>query len=37
MFFAAMMLLQLIWVRTKMPETKGKKLEEIELELINDQ
>ncbi len=36
MFFAVMMLLQLIWVRTKMPETKGKKLEEIELELLND-
>ena len=33
MFFAVMMLLQLIWVRTKMPETKGKKLEEIETEL----
>ncbi len=33
MFFAVMMFLQLIWVRTKMPETKGKKLEEIELEL----
>ena len=33
MFFAAMMLLQLIWVRTKMPETKGKKLEDIEAEL----
>ena len=35
-FFAGMMILQLIWVRTKMPETKGKKLEEIEVELIND-
>jgi len=35
-FFAGMMILQLIWVRTKMPETKGKKLEEIEAELIND-
>lgn len=34
MFFAGMMLLQLIWVRTKMPETKGKNLEEIELELM---
>lgn len=34
MFFAGMMLLQLIWVRTRMPETKGKKLEEIELDLI---
>ena len=35
LFFAGMMLLQLIWVRVKMPETKGKKLEEIELELSN--
>ncbi len=35
MFFAIMMFLQLIWVRTKMPETKGKKLEDIELELTN--
>ncbi len=34
MFFAGMMVLQLIWVRTIMPETKGKKLEEIERELI---
>ena len=31
-----MMIFQLIWVRTKMPETKGKKLEEIESELINN-
>jgi sugar porter (SP) family MFS transporter len=36
LFFAIMMLLQLIWVRTRMPETKGKKLEDIELELINN-
>ncbi len=35
MFFAVMMVLQLIWVRTKMPETKGKNLEEIEMELLN--
>ena len=34
LFFAAMMVLQLVWVLTKMPETKGKKLEEIELELL---
>jgi len=33
LFFAVMMVVQLIWVRTKMPETKGKKLEDIELEL----
>lgn len=35
LFFAGMMFLQLIWVRTKMPETKGKKLEQIELELLD--
>ncbi|GAA5482486.1 MFS transporter [Haloferula sargassicola] len=29
-FFAAMMLLQLLWVRFMMPETKGRSLEEIE-------
>lgn len=28
-FFAFMMFIQLIWVRYKMPETKGKSLEEI--------
>ncbi len=33
-FFAFMMGLQLIWVTTKMPETKGKGLEELEDELI---
>jgi len=33
LFFAFMMMLQLLWVRTKMPETKGKNLEEIEQEL----
>ncbi len=36
LFFACMMFLQLLWVLTKMPETKGKKLEEIELELITE-
>lgn len=30
-FFALMMLLQLIWVKTLVPETKGKRLEEIDL------
>ncbi len=34
LFFAVMMLLQLLWVRLKMPETKGKNLEEIEMELL---
>lgn len=33
-FFSVMMLLQLIWVLTKMPETKGVSLEEIEERLI---
>ncbi|MFB9210937.1 MFS transporter, partial [Echinicola jeungdonensis] len=33
-FFAVMMILQLIWVATKMPETKGKSLEEIQQDLI---
>jgi sugar porter (SP) family MFS transporter len=33
-FFAFMMVLQLIWVLTKVPETKGKSLEQIERTLI---
>lgn len=32
-FFAFMMVLQLIWVATKMPETKGRSLEEIQQDL----
>ena len=32
-FFAFMMVLQLIWVLTKVPETKGKTLEQIQDEL----
>ncbi len=32
-FFAVMMLLQLIWVLTKMPETKGISLEDLEKKL----
>jgi len=35
-FFAAMMVLQLIWVFTKMPETKGRSLEEIQKEFIKE-
>lgn len=34
-FFAAMMVLQLIWAFTKMPETKGVSLETLEKELID--
>ena len=33
-FFAGMMVLQLIWVLTKMPETKGISLEALEAKLI---
>lgn len=32
-FFAAMMLLQLLWVAMRMPETKGRSLEQIQREL----
>lgn len=35
-FFALMMVLQLLWVAFKMPETKGKSLEEIQKELLKD-
>ncbi len=35
-FFAFMMILQLIWVLTKMPETKGVSLEDLEKKLIKD-
>jgi MFS transporter, SP family, arabinose:H+ symporter len=34
-FLAGMMVLQLIWVLTKMPETKGVSLEELEQQLID--
>lgn len=34
-FFAVMMLLQLIWVLTKMPETNGVSLEQLEKKLTN--
>lgn len=33
-FFAFMMVLQLVWVLTKVPETKGVSLEELERKLI---
>lgn len=40
-FFAFMMVLQLVWVLTKVPETKGVSLEELEKKLVkpdpNDQ
>lgn len=32
-FFCGMMILQLLWVRFKMPETKGRSLEEIQNDL----
>jgi len=35
-FFAFMMVLQLIWVLTKVPETKGASLEELEKRLIKE-
>lgn len=35
-FFAFMMVLQLLWVFTKMPETKGRSLEEIQQEFIKE-
>jgi len=35
-FLAFMMVLQLIWVLTKMPETKGVSLEELEKKLVKD-
>ena len=34
-FFAFMMALQLVWVLTKVPETKGVSLEELERRLVN--
>ncbi|HEV7331458.1 MAG TPA: sugar porter family MFS transporter [Flavisolibacter sp.] len=33
-FFAFMMVLQLVWVLTKMPETKGVSLEDLEKKLV---
>ncbi len=33
-FFAFMMILQLLWVLTKMPETKGVSLEDLEKKLV---
>ena len=35
-FFCAMMVLQLIWALTKMPETKGVSLEELSKELVKE-
>ena len=34
-FFAFMMVMQLVWVLTKVPETKGISLEELEKKLMN--
>jgi hypothetical protein len=33
-FFAIMMVMQLVWVLTRMPETKGVSLEQLEKDLI---
>ena len=35
-FFAFMMVLQLIWVLTKVPETKGISLEDLEKKLVQE-
>jgi sugar porter (SP) family MFS transporter len=35
-FFAGMMVLQLVWILTKMPETMGVSLEQLEAELIKE-
>lgn len=35
-FFAFMMLLQLLWVLTRVPETKGVSLEDLEKRLVNE-
>ena len=35
-FFAFMMVLQLVWVLTKVPETKGVSLEELEKRLVHE-
>jgi len=35
-FFAVMMIFQLIWVLTKVPETRGVSLEDLEKNLVNE-
>jgi sugar porter (SP) family MFS transporter len=35
-FLAFMMVLQLVWVLTKMPETKGVSLEDLEIKLVKE-
>ena len=37
LFFAFMMILQLVWVLLKMPETKGISLEDLEKQLVKDE
>ena len=36
-FFALMMVMQLVWVLTKMPETKGISLEDLERKLVKNE
>ena len=36
-FFSLMMVLQLLWVRFKMPETKGVSLEDLQKRLIKEE
>jgi MFS family permease len=35
LFFALMMVLQIVWIVTKVPETKGKSLENISSQLLH--
>ena len=34
LFFCFMMILQMVWIAMKVPETKGRSLEELQSELI---
>ncbi|WP_343123274.1 MFS transporter [Verrucomicrobium spinosum] len=37
LFFCFMMILQLVWVRLMVPETKNRSLEEIQQDLVGGQ